>query len=45
MEMKLCFKCKIALVKTELANVYECPMCKNVEEILPRDKTIYEEDE
>ena len=33
--MKLCFKCKIALVKTELAYVLICPMCKNVEEIEP----------
>ena len=42
MELKLCFKCKIALVKTELANVYKCPMCKNIEEILPREQTIVE---
>tara|TARA_X000001382_G_scaffold124803_2_gene109702 strand:+ start:284 stop:427 length:144 start_codon:yes stop_codon:yes gene_type:complete len=45
MELKLCFKCKIALVKTELANVYKCPMCNNVEEILPRDQTIVESDD
>jgi len=45
MEMTLCFKCKIALVKTELANVYECPMCKNVEEILPKNETVNKEEE
>ena len=27
MEGKLCFKCKIALLQTELKNVYKCPMC------------------
>ena len=47
MEVKLCFKCKIALLQTELKNVYKCPMCKNtVEEeiVLPRDQTIMEEE-
>ena len=47
MEVKLCFKCKIALLQTELKNVYKCPMCKNtVEEqtVLPKDQTIMEEE-
>jgi predicted RNA-binding Zn-ribbon protein involved in translation (DUF1610 family) len=28
----LCQRCKIALIKTELKNVYKCPMCKVVVE-------------
>ena len=43
MEIKLCFKCKIALIQTEIKNIYECPMCKNTEEFLPKDQTIVEE--
>tara|TARA_R100000655_G_C2876724_1_gene174457 strand:- start:79 stop:219 length:141 start_codon:yes stop_codon:yes gene_type:complete len=46
--MKLCYKCKIALVKTELKDVYKCPMCGTTveEEIkLPRDQTIIENKE
>jgi len=42
----LCSRCKIALVQTELKNVYKCPMCKVVvgKEELPRDQTIIEEE-
>jgi len=43
MEIKLCFKCKIALIQTDIKNIYECPMCKNTEEFLPKDQTIVEE--
>ena len=43
MKVKLCFKCKIALLQTEIKNIYECPMCKNIEEIRPLDQTIVEE--
>ena len=43
MEIKLCFKCKIALTQTDIKNIYECPMCKNTEEFLPKDQTIVEE--
>ena len=42
----LCDRCKIALIKVELKNVYRCPMCKVVveKEELPRDQTIIEEE-
>tara|TARA_R100000008_G_C3566763_1_gene159579 strand:- start:1072 stop:1212 length:141 start_codon:yes stop_codon:yes gene_type:complete len=43
----LCQRCKIALTKTELKNVYQCPMCKVVigeKTELPRDQTIIEEE-
>ena len=26
-KIKLCFKCKVALKKTELKDVYKCPAC------------------
>lgn len=34
----ICYRCKIALQKTELKNVYKCPMCKNVEEVEAKEE-------
>ena len=30
----ICYRCKIVLQKTELKDVYRCPMCKNVERVI-----------
>jgi len=30
----ICYRCKIVLQKTELKDVYRCPMCKNVEKVI-----------
>jgi uncharacterized Zn finger protein (UPF0148 family) len=30
MEQELCERCKVVLVKTELADVYKCPVCKGI---------------
>ena len=30
--MILCIRCKIALIKTELKNVFMCPLCRSVVE-------------
>ena len=44
MTNKLCIRCKVALKRTELKDVYQCPVCLTVAE-LPQDQTIVEYDD
>jgi phage FluMu protein Com len=34
----MCYKCKVVLQKTELKDLYKCPMCKNVEEVVEEEE-------
>ncbi len=38
MKIILCERCKIALRKTELDDIYRCPMCLTVQEIKDKEE-------
>ena len=35
----MCYRCKVMLQKTELKDIYKCPMCNNVEEVVEEKET------